>query len=136
MGVSLIPCHRSIYAVIITVDRVEYLLVLDDVVASGVASGAVACEDLGTVLQVSGERGRSNGDHAGEEGSSNLVTYFVRDVVTYVSKSYKFRGSKITFLVSFWSLMHCLKSVDDSDTCHSHLAVNVHLNLCLLHHTR
>lgn len=32
--------------------------------------------------------------------------------------------------------MHYLRSDDDSDNCNSHLAVHVHLNLCLLHHTR
>lgn len=54
-------------------DLSGHLLVLDDVVASGVASGAVACENLGTVLQVGGEGGRSDGDHASEEGGGDLI---------------------------------------------------------------
>ena len=53
-----------------------YLLILDDIVASGVASGAVACEHLSTVLQVSSKGGRSDGDHAREKGGSDLLCRF------------------------------------------------------------
>jgi hypothetical protein len=49
-----------------------YLLVLDDVVSTGVACGAVASEDLGTVLKIGGEGSRGDRHNSDNYGSGDL----------------------------------------------------------------
>ena len=50
----------------------SHLLVLDDVVSTGVASGAVAGEHLGSVLEVSGEGSGGDGHHTDNDGGGKL----------------------------------------------------------------
>jgi hypothetical protein len=50
----------------------HYLLVLDDVVSTSVASGTVACENLGTVLKIGGEGSGGDRHNSDNNGSGDL----------------------------------------------------------------
>jgi hypothetical protein len=50
----------------------DYLLVLDDVVSTGVACGAVASENLGTVLKIGGESCGGDRHNSDNNGSGDL----------------------------------------------------------------
>ena len=50
-----------------------HLLVLDDVVASSVASGTVASENLSSVLKICGKCSWGDGHGTGNDSSSNLI---------------------------------------------------------------